>query len=112
MTSENLTKPSDAFTTEGVIYYQRVHVTFKFSGVIIPNVLCSIKKLFSCHPYMTIWLCSHADASDASRLSIYTLCCLLHINRLLDLAAATSMSIGTNDATGICFFAIEVFYTV
>ncbi len=31
------------------------------------------------------------------------------INRLLDLAAATSMLIGINDAKGICFFAVVVF---
>jgi len=31
------------------------------------------------------------------------------INRLLDLVAATSMSIGINDAIGICFSAIAVF---
>lgn len=33
-------------------------------------------------------------------------------NRLLDLASATSMSIGINDAIGICFFAVAFFYTV
>ena len=43
------------------------------------------------------------------RLSIYVLHCLQGINRLLDLAAATSMSIGINDAIGICFFAVAVF---
>ncbi|SQH76468.1 protein of unknown function [Shewanella benthica] len=40
------------------------------------------------------------------------MCCLQGINRLLDLAAATSMLFGMLYAIGICFSGVVVFYTI
>lgn len=51
----------------------------------------------------------YSKLQDGLRLSIYALRCLQGINRLLDLADATSKSIGINGAVGICFFAVAVF---
>ncbi len=48
---------------------------------------------------------------SAKRFSIYALRGLQGINRLLDLADATSKLIGMFYAIGICFFAVVVFCT-